>query len=93
MGSVGGQEAVSEIGFVDSLYREGVVFVAAYCVLLFVMLYKLYKQKDKYGMFLLLCFTFYTIAESFLPYANKNGVWILLIGGMTLLKKEKDPSG
>lgn len=92
MGSVGGQEAISEIGFVDSLYREGVVFVAAYCVLLFVLLYRLYKQKDRYGMFVLLCFTFYTVAESFLPYANKNGVWLLLIGEALLLKKEKDPS-
>ena len=93
MGSVGGQEAISEIGFVDSLYREGVVFVAAYCVLLFVLLYRLYKQKDRYGMFVLLCFTFYTVAESFLPYANKNGVWLLLIGEATLLKKEKNLSG
>ena len=92
MGSVGSAEAVSEIGFVDSLYREGVVFVAAYCVLLFVLLYRLYKQKDRYGMFMLLCFTFYTVAESFLPYANKNGVWLLLIGEASLLKKEKDSS-
>ena len=93
MGSVGSAEAVSEIGFVDSLYREGVVFVAAYCVLLFVLLYRLYKQKDRYGMFMLLCFTFYTVAESFLPYANKNGVWLLLIGEASLLKKEKNLSG
>ena len=30
-------------------------------------------------LFLLLCFTFYTIAESYLPYANKNAVWLLFI--------------
>ena len=24
------------------------------------------------------------IAESFLPYANKNGVWVLMIGGMLI---------
>lgn len=93
MGSVGSAEAVSEIGFVDSLYREGVVFVAIYCVLLFALLYRLYKNKDRYGMFMLLCFTFYTVAESFLPYANKNGVWLLLIGEALLLKKEKNLSG
>ncbi len=92
MGSMRALDGVSEIGFVDSLYREGIIFVAAYCVLLFVLLYKLYRKKDRYGMFLLLCFTFYTIAESFLPYANKNGVWLLMIGGMLIPEEKKDPS-
>ncbi len=72
-------ESFNEIGLVDSLYREGVLFVAAYVVMLLLLFHRLYKKADRYGMFLLLCFTFYTIAESYLPYANKNVVWLLFI--------------
>ena len=74
-----GADAVNEIGMVDSLYREGIIFVIIYVVLLLWLFYRLYKKNDRYGMFLLLCFTFYTIAESYLPYANKNAVWLLFI--------------
>ena len=74
-----GADAVNEIGMVDSLYREGIIFVAIYVVLLLWLFYRLYKKNDRRGMFMLLCFTFYTIAESYLPYANKNAVWLLFI--------------
>ncbi len=75
-----GIDAVNEIGFVDALYRQGIVFVAAYCVLLFVLLYRFNKENDTRAMFMLLCFTFYVIAESYLPLANKNAVWLLMLG-------------
>ena len=80
-----GADAVNEIGFVDSLYREGIIFVVIYCVILFILLHRLYIEKNKYAIILLLCFTFYAIAESYLPYANKNAIWLLIIG-MTVLK-------
>ena len=80
-----GVDAVNEIGFVDSLYREGIIFIVIYCVILFILLHRLFKEKNKHAIILLLCFTFYAIAESYLPYANKNAIWLLIIG-MTVLK-------
>ena len=73
---------VSEIGFIDSLYREGLVFVLLYLVLLVYLWIRLKKEKDEAGMMFCLVFTLYALAESFLPYVNKNGVWLLFIAGL-----------
>lgn len=67
----------TEIGFVNSFYHEGVLFIVIYVVLLFYLMYKMHKAKDTAGMLLILSFSFYALAESFLPYVNKNMIWII----------------
>ena len=72
----------TEIGFVHSLYHEGILFMILYTVLLFWLLWRLKREKDLSGLFLLILFTLYCMAEAFLPWFNKNAVWLLLIGGL-----------
>ena len=86
----------TEIGFVNSLYNEGIVFILLFVVLLYFLLYKMRKAKDKCGMLLVLGFAFYALAESFLPYMNKNMIWIaavaylpLITGKETYIKKDE----
>jgi hypothetical protein len=56
----------------------------------------MHKAKDKCGMLLVLGFAFYALAESFLPYMNKNMIWIaavaylpLITGKETYIKKDE----
>ncbi|MCR5249986.1 MAG: hypothetical protein K6E50_05210 [Lachnospiraceae bacterium] len=77
-----GLEDATEIGFIHSLYFEGILFVAVYCIMLFWLLRRTYREKDMQGMVFLLVFALYSLAEAFLPYVNKNGTWLLLIAGL-----------
>ncbi len=75
-----GFEGGTEVGFVNLLYQQGLICVLLYLVCLFYIYYRRVKQKDALGMVLILVFTFYAMAEAFLPYFNKNGVWFMAIG-------------
>ncbi len=72
----------TEIGFIHSLYHEGILFMILYSVLLFWLLKRLKRERDLNGLLLLILITLYCIAEAFLPWFNKNAVWLLLIGGL-----------
>ncbi len=72
----------TEIGFIHSLYHEGILFMILYTLLLFWLLKRLSREKDLNGLLLLLIITLYCMAEAFLPWFNKNAVWLLLIGGL-----------
>lgn len=84
----------TEVGFVNALYNQGLVFLLAYVAILFCLFYKMYQKKDMPALVLVLGFTFYALAEAFLPYFNKNGVWMLLIGwNLYRPETEKEAAG
>lgn len=84
----------TEVGFVNALYNQGFVFLLAYVAVLFCLFYKMYQKKDMPALVLVLGFTFYALAEAFLPYFNKNGVWMLLIGwNLYRPETEKEAAG
>ncbi len=70
----------TEVGFVNAMYNQGLVFLLVYLILLFYLFYKMYQKKDMPALVLILGFTLYAMAEAFLPYFNKNGIWMLFIG-------------
>lgn len=75
----------TEIGFFNSLYHEGVIFVGLYIILLFWFLFRLYKKQDDMGMILVVGITIYCFGEAFLPYVNKNIIFLLMIGNLPFL--------
>lgn len=70
----------TEVGFVNALYNQGLIFLLVYFVALFYVFYRMYRKKDMPALVLILGFTLYAMAEAFLPYFNKNGVWMLFLG-------------
>ncbi len=70
----------TEVGFVNALYNQGLIFLLVYFVALFYLFYRMYQKKDMPALVLILGFTLYAMAEAFLPYFNKNGIWMLFIG-------------
>ncbi len=75
-----GIQNVTEMGFANALCCQGAVFVLLF-IILFVILYRvLYRKKDRFGMLFALSFMIYTMAEAYLSYFNKNGIWMLMLG-------------
>lgn len=72
----------TEIGFVNTFFHEGLLFVLLYVGMTYWLFRRLYREKDRMGMLLVLAFTFYALAEAYLPYFNKNAIWLLLIAGL-----------
>lgn len=70
----------TEVGFVNALYNQGLVFLLLYLAALFYLFYKMYRRKDMPALVMILGFTLYALAEAFLPYFNKNGIWMLFLG-------------
>ena len=70
----------TEVGFVNALYNQGIVFFILYLGALFYAFYRMYREKDMSALVVIMAFTLYAMAEAFLPYANKNGIWLFLIG-------------
>ncbi|MDE6744122.1 MAG: hypothetical protein K2J95_09615 [Lachnospiraceae bacterium] len=70
----------TEVGFVNAMYNQGLVFLMVYLAALFYLFYRMYRKKDMSALVLILGFTLYAMAEAFLPYFNKNGIWMLFIG-------------
>lgn len=70
----------TEVGFVNALYNQGLVFLLVYLAALFYLFYRMYQNKDMPALVLILGFTLYAMAEAFLPYFNKNGIWMLYVG-------------
>lgn len=70
----------TEVGFVNALYNQGLVFLLVYLVALFYLFNRMFQKKDMPALVLILGFTLYAMAEAFLPYFNKNGIWMLFLG-------------
>ncbi len=70
----------TEVGFVNAMYNQGLVFLLVYLVALFYLFYRMFQKKDMPALVLILGFTLYAMAEAFLPYFNKNGIWMLFLG-------------
>lgn len=70
----------TEVGFVNALYNQGLIFLLLYLLALFYLFYKMYCRKDMPALVMILGFTLYALAEAFLPYFNKNGIWLLFLG-------------
>lgn len=70
----------TEVGFINTLYNEGILFFVIYLFVLFGIYRKLYTEKNTWGMLLVIGFSVYSLAEAFIPYVNKNGIWMMLMG-------------
>ncbi len=70
----------TEVGFVNALYNQGLIFLVVYLAALFYLFYRMFQKKDMSALVMILGFTLYAMAEAFLPYFNKNGVWMLFLG-------------
>lgn len=77
---------LTEIGFVDSLYYQGVIFMVLYVALLMVIYWKMYKAGNIAGMIIIVASTLHSFAESYLVYMNKNIVLLLAIGCILSIK-------
>ena len=78
---------LSEMGFSNALYSEGVIFVALLALVSVLIAYLLYKERNRGGLLMLTGITGYALAESYLPYFNKNCLWLMCIGiGLYALK-------
>lgn len=78
----------TEIGFFNALYGQGIVFIVVYLIIQFYLYIWHYRRCDYFGMLLVLGFAIYSLSEAFIPYINKNAVWMLLIGIENRLAKQ-----
>lgn len=83
-------EEATEVGYVNSLIREGVIFMALYLVLAAFRWDKAVKRKENGTALLITGFMLYSVAEAFIPYFNKNGVFITMLGVSEKDEKDKD---
>lgn len=81
----------TEIGFFNAMYGQGIVFIVLYLVVQFYLYHRSYKKREYYSMLQVLGFAIYCLAEAFIPYANKNMVWMLMVG-MSLNKSNTQES-
>ena len=81
----------TEVGFVNAYLNQGILFLLLFFVLFVLLYHRLYKEKDRPGMLLAIGFLLYSISEAFLPYFNKNGFWMLMIGMNLFQKNEQTP--
>ena len=82
----------SENGFVSSLFSEGLILLIIMLAAFLYLYIRMYKNKDIKGMIVLICVFAYLIAESFAPYFNKNLLWMMAIGYLSISpsNSEKD---
>lgn len=73
---------LTEIGFVDSLYYQGVIFMILYVTLLLVLYRQMYKRGNVAAMIIIATSSLHSFAESYLVYMNKNIVLLLAIGSI-----------
>lgn len=83
----------TEVGFVNAMYNQGLVFLLAYLAALFYLFYRMYRKKDMPALVLILGFTLYAMSEAFLPYFNKNGIWMLFLGWNLYQAGDKTKAG
>jgi NADH:ubiquinone oxidoreductase subunit 6 (subunit J) len=70
----------TEVGYVNSLLREGVIFMFIYILAAFISWDRAVKRKEHQTSLLITGFMLYSVAEAFIPYFNKNGVFIAMLG-------------
>ncbi|MCR4586643.1 MAG: hypothetical protein K5686_13080 [Lachnospiraceae bacterium] len=83
-------EEATEVGYVNTLLREGVIFTALYLLLVFLRWMGAVKKKENETSLLICGFMLYSVAEAFIPYFNKNGVFITMLGVSGKDEKDKD---
>jgi len=69
-----------EVGYVSALFSQGIVFSVIFVIMIFSLYRKLYKDKQYKLMAIVLCTCTYCLAESFVPYVNKNLILMVGIG-------------
>lgn len=70
----------TEVGYVNSLIREGVIFMIIYILAVFIRWDGSVKKNEHETSLLITGFMLYSVAEAFIPYFNKNGVFIAMLG-------------
>ncbi|MCR5119588.1 MAG: hypothetical protein K6B44_08225 [Lachnospiraceae bacterium] len=83
-------EEATEVGYVNSLLREGILFMAVYLLLAFLRWNSSVKKKENGTALLITGFMLYSVAEAFIPYFNKNGLFITMLGVSEKDEKDKD---
>ena len=73
-------ETLCEIGYINAMFAEGMVFLALYIIILVILIRYYRKHNDTAALAVIIGILAYTMAESFLSYANKNVIWLLCIG-------------
>ena len=74
----------------NSLLREGILFMAVYLLLAFLRWNSSVKKKENGTALLITGFMLYSVAEAFIPYFNKNGLFITMLGVSEKDEKDKD---
>lgn len=77
---VGQKYETSEIGYINAMYSEGILFIALYIIFTIAIIRMMQMKKDQTALIAIIAVLCYSMAESFLPYVNKNAILMLAIG-------------
>lgn len=77
---VGKALETTEVGYVNTMYQEGIIFLLIFAVVAVWLVRYYSKRQDFLAIILITGMLAYMVAEAFLPYLNKNIVWIMLAG-------------
>lgn len=80
----------SEMGLVDSIYCQGIIFMIILIITVIYMYIKMIKSGNAKGATIIAVTILYAVAESFLEYFNKNMIWMLCIGVVFALPGRED---
>ena len=75
-----GEMALTEMGFENSAFAQGYIFILLLLACIFWLSIRFYRKKDRAGLVVLSATTLYALAESYLAYFNKNSIWLMMIG-------------
>lgn len=91
---VGFGPETSEMGLVDSIYCQGLVFMIVFILVCILLYRKMIKENNMPAVVIIAVTIMYSVAESFLEYFNKNMIWLLCIGilatGITKIEEDKN---
>lgn len=79
----------SEIGYINAIYSEGILFIVLYIIFVIATIRMLQIRKDQTALIALIAVLCYSMAESFIPYVNKNVIFMLMLGIMRENKNEE----
>lgn len=79
---VGFGPQTSEMGLVDSIYCQGIIFMVLFVLTVIWLYRKSIKDSNISAVIVIALTVLYSIAETFLQYFNKNMIWMLCIGVM-----------
>lgn len=85
---VGFGPETSEMGIVDSIYCQGIIFMIILLAVTVWLYRKMIKDGNIAAVIVIAVTVLYSIAESFLEYFNKNMIWLLCIGVLFAIREK-----